>query len=83
MQVEILSDEKGEAEIQMDNQTIAEVLRVYLSEQGVEFAAWKRDHPSKPIVLKIKASNGVKKAVASAISAIGKDCSSLLNELKK
>ncbi|MEK6927695.1 MAG: RpoL/Rpb11 RNA polymerase subunit family protein [Nanoarchaeota archaeon] len=83
MQVEIISEDKGEAEIQMDSQTVAEILRVYLNEQGVEFAAWRRDHPSKPIILKIKASSGVKKAVSSAIAGINKDCSALVNELKK
>jgi len=83
MEVKILSEDKGEMDIEMDNQTIAEILRVYLNEQGVEFAAWKREHPSKPVILKIKASSGVKKAVSSAVSAIGKDCSSLLGEIKK
>lgn len=83
MNVQVISEEKGESEIEMDNQTVAEVLRVYLNEQGVDFAAWKRDHPSKPIILKIKSSSGVKKSVSSAIAAIGKDCATLLNELKK
>ena len=83
MEVKILSDEKGELDIEMSNQTIAEILRVYLNEQGVDFAAWKREHPSKPVLLKIKTSSGAKKAISSAISAIGKDCSVLLAELKK
>jgi len=83
MDIKILSEDKGEMEIELSNQTIAEILRIYLNEQGVDFAAWRRDHPSKPVVLKIKSSTGVKKAVSAAISAINKDCSSLLSELKK
>ena len=83
MEVKILNEDKGEMEIEVSNQTIAEVLRVYLGEQGVEFAAWRRDHPSKPVILKVKASSGVKKAISSAISTINKDCSALLSEMKK
>ena len=83
MEVKVLSEDKGEMDIEVSNQTVAEVLRMYLNEEGVEFVAWRREHPSKPVVLKIKASSGVKKAVSGAVSAIGKDCSVMLSELKK
>lgn len=82
MQVSVLKMEKNEADIQLDNVTVAEILRVYLNEGGVEFAAWRKEHPSKPVVLKIKAGN-VSKAVSDAVSAIKKDCSMLVSELKK
>lgn len=82
MQIDVISMEKGEADIQVDNVTVAEILRVYLNENGVDFAAWRREHPSKPIIMKIKAS-GVSKAVSDAVASIKKDCSALVGELKK
>ena len=58
MELKILKDEKNELEIQLDNQTVAEILRVYLNEdKDVNFAAWKKEHYSKPLVLKIESSN--------------------------
>jgi len=82
MQVDVVSFEKNELDVQVDNVTIAEILRIYLSENGADFVAWKREHPSKPVVMKVKASN-VSKAVADAVALIKKDCSVLVNELKK
>jgi DNA-directed RNA polymerase subunit L len=64
--------------------TIAEILRVYLNREDIEFAAWRREHPSKPLLFKIESSNKpVKKAVADAVDAIKKDCSKVLGVLKK
>lgn len=80
--MQILNREKNEIDLQLDNVTIAEILRVYLNNQGVEFTAWRREHPSKPIVLKVKAGNAVK-TIADAISAIKKDCNALASEIKK
>ena len=60
------------------------ILRVYLNEQGVEFAAWRREHPSKPLIMKIQTSEGtVAKAVADATAAIKKDCEKLAALIKK
>jgi DNA-directed RNA polymerase subunit L len=84
MNVEISKREKDLVEIKIDNQTVAEVLRVYLNEQGVEFAAWRKEHPSKPIIFRIQSSGKtVKKAVSDAIEEIKKDCDSILKSLKK
>ena len=84
MNIEILSEDKNELEVKIDNVTIAELLRVYLNEQGVEFAAWKREHPSKPAILRIKTSSGtVKKAVGDAVDAINKDFEKILSAVKK
>ena len=48
MEIKILNNSKEELEIELDNLTIAEVLRVYLNkDSSVTFAAWKRDHPQK------------------------------------
>jgi DNA-directed RNA polymerase subunit L len=84
MEIEILKEEKNDIELKVDNLTIAEILRVYLNKQGVEFAAWRREHPSKPAVLKIMTSGKtVKKAVAEAIAEINKDSEQFLAALKK
>lgn len=83
MNVEVISSEKNELEVKVDNTTIAEVLRAYLYNNGAEFAAWKREHPSKPAILKIKSSGKTAtKAVSDAITAIGKDCKALLDSVK-
>ena len=54
-----------------------------MNENGVDFAAWRREHPTKPIVFKIKSSKGVKKAVSEAVDAIKKDLDLVLKAAKK
>ena len=73
MEINIVKQEKDDAELELDRVTAAEVLRTYLNEQdGVEFAAWRREHPTKPAVLRIESSGSVKKEVSDAISAISR-----------
>lgn len=84
MEVEVVKAEKNHVEIMTDNLTVAEILRVYLNDLEIEFAAWRREHPSKPILFRIQTSSGtVKKAVSDAVSAVKKDCNKVLNVLKK
>ena len=83
MKLEVVKAEKHEVQVELDNVTVAEVLRVYLYENGADFAAWKREHPSKPLVFNIKSDSGVKKAVSDAVSAIKKDCDKIVALLKK
>ncbi|MBI5804384.1 hypothetical protein HY450_04010 [Candidatus Pacearchaeota archaeon] len=84
MEVEILSQDKNEAEISVDNSTIAELLRVYLNKQGADFVAWKREHPTKPAILKIKSSGkSVKKEVSDAVASIKKDLEKITKIVKK
>jgi DNA-directed RNA polymerase subunit L len=84
MNVEVLKQEKNSVELKIDNLTVAEVLRSYLNKEGIEFAAWRREHPSKPVIFKIESSGKtVKKAVADAVVAIKKDCSKIVGALKK
>jgi DNA-directed RNA polymerase subunit L len=86
MEIEILKMEKNEAEFKIDNTTIAEVLRAYLNENvdNVSFAAWRKEHPSKPVLFRVETSSGtVKKAVGDAVSAIRKDTEKFVSELKK
>lgn len=71
--MEILKQEKEAIEVQLDNLTLAEILRVYLNKDSdVKFAAWKRDHPTKNPILSVKGKNP-KKAIKDAVSAITKD----------
>ena len=84
MNIEIVSQGKNEVELKIDNPTVAEILRVYLNKQGIEFAAWMREHHSKPLIFKIESSGKtVKKAVSEAVEEIKKDCEKILSTLKK
>ncbi len=84
MNVEIISQTSDGVELRVDNLTVAELLRVYLNEQGIKFAAWRRDHLTKPVIFKIESSGKtVKKAVSEAVSAISKDLNSLVKGLGK
>ena len=84
MQIEILNNEKNIIELKIDNLTVAEILRAYLNKQGVKFAAWKREHPTKPVILRIESSDKtLKKTISEAISAIKKDLDKLVSLVKK
>lgn len=82
MNIEIVKEEKNDLELKIDNLTIAEILRVYLNEQDVEFAAWRREHPFKPLIFKLQSSN-VRKSVSDAVSAIKKDLDKIASAVKK
>ena len=84
MNIEVLKNEKNDVEIKIDNITLAEVLRTYLYNEGIDFAAWRRGHPSQPAIMKIQSSNKtVKKAIADAVAALKKDCDKLVSAVKK
>lgn len=85
MELKILKDEKNELEVEIDNQTVAELVRVYLNEDdSVKLAAWRKDHYSKPLILKI-ISDGktAKKALSDAIAKARKDLEKYSEEFKK
>jgi len=82
MNLEVIKAEKGDVELKIDNVTVAEVLRVYLNDLGADFAAWRRDHPFKPLTFKIQSSN-VKKSVSDSVDAINKDLDKLSALAKK
>ena len=82
MNLEIIKAEKTDLELKIDNLTVAEVLRVYLNEQEIEFAAWRKEHPFKPLVFKIQSPN-VKKSVGEAVASIKKDLDKLSALAKK
>ncbi|MGV8152179.1 MAG: RpoL/Rpb11 RNA polymerase subunit family protein [Candidatus Nanoarchaeia archaeon] len=85
MEIKILKDEKNELEVQIDNQTIAEIVRVYLNQdEAVKLGAWKKEHYSKPVVLKIETEGKTaKKALQDAIAKIQKDLDDYSDEFKK
>lgn len=85
MNVKIIKNEKDNILVEMDNQTVAELLRVYLNEdEGVAMAAWKREHPSKPVVFEIQTKGkSAKKALEDAAARIEKETDKVLDEFKK
>ena len=85
MEVNILRDAKDNLVLEMDNQTIAELFRVYLNEDdSVELAVWKREHPEKPVIFEIKTKGKTaRKALEDAASKIEKETDKYLSEFKK
>jgi len=85
MELNILKDSKEELEVELDDLTITEILRVYLNkDSSVAFAAWKREHPTKNPVLKVQTKGKTaKKALNDAVSAITKDLDKLESDFKK
>ena len=85
MEIKVLKDEKNWLVVELDNQTITELVRVYLNkDSAVEMAAWKRENPDTPVVFEIRTSGkSAKKALADAVSAIEKDAGKVLEEFKK
>ena len=84
MEVEVIKSEKEELEVKVNNLTIAEILRVYLNKQGVKFVAWRKKHPTKPIIFKLQTSGKTaKRAISEAISVIKKDVAKISTSLKK
>jgi len=85
MEINILKDEKEEIELQIDNLTIAEILRVYLNkDSGVTFAAWRRGHATENPVLLVKTKGKTaKKALNDAIAHLTKDLDKLETDFKK
>jgi len=82
MEIKILNEDKTTMDIEIDNLTIAEVLRVYLNKGGAKLAAWKREHPTKNPVLHIEGDNP-KKLLKTAIAALEKEIDATVGEFKK
>lgn len=85
MELNILKDEKEELELQIDNLTVAEIMRVYLNkDSAVTFAAWKRTHVTEnPILLVKTKGKTARKAVSDAISHISKELDKMETNFKK
>lgn len=85
MVVKVLSLSKEEMEMEVENLTIAEILRVYLNkDDDVTFAAWKREHPTKnPILLVKTKGKNLKKIVEDAVKQLEKDLDKIESDFKK
>jgi len=84
MEVKLIKNEKNDIEFMVDNSTLVEVLRGYLYKEGADFAAWRREHPSKPFLMKIQSSDkSAKKVLTEAIASIKKDCDKIVASVKK
>lgn len=84
MEIKFLKNTKNEVEVQIQDLTLAEILRVYLNnEPEVTFVAWKREHMTEKPILKIKTRDkDVKVIVKSAIETITKDLDDVLGNFK-
>ncbi|HEA46290.1 MAG TPA: hypothetical protein ENH99_00735 [Candidatus Pacearchaeota archaeon] len=85
MEIRVLKNLKDELEVELDNLTVAELLRVYLNkDSSVSFAAWKRNHPTEKPVLRVKTSGKTaKKALVDALALATKDLNKTENDFKK
>ena len=85
MELKVLNSSKDEIELEIDNLTLVEILRVYLNkDSSVSFAAWKREHPTKSPILKVQTKGKTaKKAIHDAVSAIVKDLDKVESDFKK
>jgi|TARA_B100001971_G_C18161595_1_gene521692 DNA-directed RNA polymerase subunit L len=85
MEINILKNSKDEVEVELENLTIAEILKVYLNkDSSVTFAAWKREHPTKKPILLVKTKGkNPKKAINDAVNLITKDLDNFENDFKK
>jgi len=85
MEAKVLRDEKDSLMIELDNQTAAEILRVFLNEDdSVVLAAWKREHSDKPVQFEIKTKGkSAKKALEDAAARIEKETGKIVDDFKK
>jgi DNA-directed RNA polymerase subunit L len=85
MEIKVLKSSKDEVEMQVENLTIAELLRVYLNKDpAVTFAAWKREHPSEKPIIKITVKGkSIKKAVNDSVASVVKDLEKMEKDFKK
>ena len=85
MIVKVLKNEKNHLEIELDNLTIAELVRNELWEDSaVTVSAWKRDHPIKNPVLVVKTDGkSAQKVLTEGLERIAKKSKSIIDEAKK
>ena len=85
MELKIIKDEKNELDVQIGNQTVAELVRIYLNQDdSVKMGAWRKEHYSKPLILKIVTEGKTpKKALSDAIAKARKDLEKYSDEFKK
>ncbi len=84
MELKIINDSKDELEVQIENVTLAEILKVYLNQDSnVDVAAWKQKHPTENPILLVKTKGKTpRKAIADAIAQITKQLDKVENDFK-
>ena len=85
MIVKVLKNEKNHLEMELENLTVAELVRNELWEDSsVTVAAWKKSHPTKNPVLVVKTSGkSAQKVLVDCLERIEKDNKKLMDEAKK
>jgi len=85
MEMKILKLSKDEIEVELENVTLAEILKIYLDkDDAVSFAAWKKEHYTKKPVLLVKTKGKTaKKAISDSADSIVKDLDKLEETFKK
>ena len=85
MDIKVLESSKNEIKVELDNLTIAEILRVYLNkDSAVDVAVWNREHPTKNPVLYVKTkTKTAKKVIDDAVKAITKELDKVSSDFKK
>lgn len=85
MNINVLKKEKNEIEVEIDNLTIAELLRNELWEDSsVEISAWRRENPSENPILVIKTKGkDAKKALLEAVDRAKNKNKEIIKEFKK
>lgn len=85
MEINIIKKEKNYIEIELDNLTIAELLRDMLwQDKSTQLAAWKREHPSKnPHLILRTEGKEAKRVLLDTIERVQKLNSDMLSEFKK
>lgn len=85
MITKVLKNEKDHLEIELDNLTVAELIRNALWEDSsVTVASWKREHPTKNPVLIVKTEGKTaKKALLDCIERLEKVTDKVKEDIKK
>lgn len=84
MEIKIINDSKDELQVQIENVTLAEIIKVYLNQDSnVDVAAWKQEHPTENPILLVKTKGKTpRKAIADAIANITKQLDKVENDFK-
>ena len=85
MECKIIKQEKDELQIEIDNLTLAELLRNELwQDKATKMAVWKRDHPTKNPILVLKTDGkAAKKVLQDTLEKIQDKDNDLLKSFKK
>jgi len=82
MEIKVLNEDKNSIDIEIDNLTVVELLRIYCNKEGAKLAAWRREHPTKNPVLHVEGENP-SKIVQKAIASAQKELDKYSDEFKK